>query len=136
MPVPAQFEIGANRFHGSLCFHLPDLTVGTGDVLTDFVMGFPGYVARTWLVVTTAITSAGTANVAFNLEINSVNLTGGVVTISANSAAGTFISGTVITGGQHFDANDTMSLELTETVAPTGGTVMFVIEYEGKITQG
>ena len=129
--VPSQLEKTPDTFHGSWCFHIPNLTLSTGDVLTNFTPGFVGSIVKVWLVVTTAVTSATTANLAYNVEINALNIVGGVVTISTNAAVGVVANGTVVTGSNNFDNNDTISLEVAVTVAATGGTVMLVIEYEG-----
>ena len=131
--IPSQFARRPSTFHGSWCFHLPNLTLTTGDVLTNFTPGFAGSIVKAWLVVTTAVTSVTTANLAYNLEINALNIVGGVVTISTNAAVGTAVNGTVVTGSNNFDKDDTISLEVVVTVAATGGTVMLVVEYEGKI---
>ena len=131
--TPSQFEKTRNTFHGSWCFHLPSLTLATGDVLTNFTPGFAGSIVKAWLVVTTAVTSATTANLAYNLEINVLNIVGGIVTISTNAVAGTVINGTVIKGSNNFDKDDTISLEVVVTTAATGGTAILVVEYEGKV---
>lgn len=131
--VPNQFEQARGVAHGSWVFYLPDLTGGTGDLLTNFVPGFAGRIVNTYLIVVTTVTSAGTADVDFNLEVGAVNMGGGVVNIATNAAAGAYVAGTAITGSNNFDRDDTISLELVETVAPTGGAVNFVVEYETKV---
>jgi len=131
--VPKQLEKIRRSFHGSWCFHLPNLTLATGDVITTFVPGFVGSIVKVWLAVTTAVTSATTANLAYNLEIGTVNLVGGVVTINSNAAVGTVFNGTVVKGSNNFDNDDTLSVEVVVTTAATGGTVILVVEYEGKI---
>ena len=132
--VPSQLEKIPNTSHGSWCFHLPNLTLSTGDVLTNFTPGFVGSIVKAWLVVTTAVTSATTANLAYNLEINALDIVGGVVTINTNAAVGVVANGTVVKGSNNFDKDDTISLKVAVTVAATGGTVVLVVEYEGSIS--
>lgn len=92
--------------------------VANGDVLTNFTPGFPGSIVRAAFVVTDPVVTASKL-ATLNLEINAVNLTGGVISLtSANcTPLGAVIAGTAITANNTFGATDTISVEASSVTA-------------------
>jgi hypothetical protein len=92
--------------------------VANGDVLTNFTPGFPGRIVSAAFAVTDPVTTASKA-ATLNLEIGTVNLTGGVISLtSANcTPLGAVIAGTAITANNTFGATDTISVEASSVTA-------------------
>lgn len=91
----------------------------TGNIVTGFTMPFRGkFISLHGLVQTAFTGSGGTADV--NLEIDTVNVTGGVLTVStaAGGTIGTILSGTAITAANEFSEGGVLDVE----VSGTGGT--------------
>lgn len=140
MPVPNQFDVGRNRFHGTWCFHITDMSqIADGDVITEFVPGFAGAIKKWYWVQGTAVTTPAKLST-LNLEINDVDVEsvlGTNSTISLTSAActpiGKVIEGTIVGEKNTFDKNDKISVEASSTTAFVEGSGTIVIEYEGKV---
>ena len=96
--------------------------VVNGDILTNFVPGFPGSIVKAAFAVSDPVVTAGKA-AALNLEINAVNLTGGVISLtSANcTPLGAVVAGTAITANNVFSATDSISVEASGVTAFTEG---------------
>lgn len=92
--------------------------VAAGDVLTEFMPGFPGRIVKASFAVTDPVTTAAKA-ASLNLEINSTNLTGGVLALtSANCGTlGAVVNASAITANNVFDADDTISIEASGVTA-------------------
>jgi hypothetical protein len=101
--------------------------VTTGDVVTSYTPGFAGTILKISAVVITVTTDVD-ADLTFNLEIGSTNLTGGVVTLDDSiTTLGEVIDGTSITGGNVFTNTDTISIEANVTNAFSDGEVVLLI---------
>lgn len=90
-----------------------------GNIGIAIPMAFSGKILSVHGVVEKAFTgSGGTALV--NLEIDTVDVTGGVVTVStaAGGTIGTVLAGTAVTGANYFQEGSTIDVE----VASAGGT--------------
>jgi hypothetical protein len=92
--------------------------VANGDVLTNFTPGFPGRIVSVAFAIFDPVTTASKA-ATLNLEIGTVNLTGGVISLtSANcTPLGAVIAGTAITANNTFGATDTISVEASSVTA-------------------
>ncbi len=132
----AQFEKNRqNVFHGSWSFFFLDTDIADGDIVTQFTPGFPGSIVNVYWVQGKAF-STGAKDSTLNVEIGAVNTVGGAVEVDSDTLTtmGMVSNGTVITGSNNFDADDTISIEASSTTAfvdSVYGTL--VIEYEGKI---
>lgn len=92
--------------------------VANGDVLTEFTPGFPGRIVKASFAVIDPVTIADKA-ATLNFEINTTNLTGGVLALtSANCATlGAVMNASAITANNVFDADDTISIEASGVTA-------------------
>jgi len=131
-PVPVQFEMPKNVSYSVIT--LPVVTMAqlaNGDIVTAFTPGFVGSIVRTFFVVGTVPVTTGGKGTTLNFEINTVDLAGGVITLtSANcTPMGAIIAGTAITGSNKFDKDDTISVEAASTTAFSEGNgyICFVV---------
>lgn len=102
--------------------------VANGDVVTNYAPGFAGAIKKVSFVVTDPVTTAGKA-ATINLEINTVDVTGGVLSLtSANcTPLGAVVNGTAITGNNVFTATDTISVEASSVTAFAEGEGVLLI---------
>lgn len=111
-----------------LSFPINLASVGNGDVVTDFTPGFAGEIVSWKFVVTVPATTAA-KTMALNLEINAIDVTGGVLTITSANATpiGNVVAATAITAANTFDANDTISIEASAVTAFVEGAGVLTI---------
>jgi len=116
------------RTSSVLCIPVKLSKVANGDVVTEYTPGFPGAIKKVSFLVTDPVTTADKA-ATLNLEINSTNLTGGVLALtSANcTPLGKVIDATAITGNNVFDADDTISVEASSVTAFVEGEGLLLI---------
>ena len=109
--------------------------VANGDVLTNFVPGFAGTIKKISLAVTDPVIAASKA-ATLNAEINTTDLTGGVVALtSANCTPnGNVVNGTAVTAANVFSATDSISVEASGTTAFTEGEGVLLIVMEPVVT--
>lgn len=121
---------------GERLYEHPLTSLATGlstaaiDIMTNYTPGFDGDIIGFKFITTVAGTGASASQV-FNLEVNTTNLTGGLLTLTLASQAtiGTITSATAITGGAHFGPTDTISIEMAASgTVFTAGAGYFVIE--------
>ena len=102
-----------------------------GNIITGWVPGFKGRFLAADFVVHKAVTTAS-KRADINLEINGVDVTGGVISITSAAAtpAGKIVAGTAITALNTFDVNDVIDIELSNvTVHIEGdGTLMLKVQ--------
>lgn len=103
-------------------------SITTGDVITGFQMSEYCVIIGFKAIVLTAITTTP-CSVAFNLEINTTNVTGGSVAITAAKAIDAIVSGTAITAGNVVYPTYAIDLEAAVTTAFTEGKLAFIIQY-------
>jgi hypothetical protein len=96
---------------------------GAQDVVTDFRPGVDGYIEAIDFVVNKPVTTASKL-ASLNAEINSTNLTGGVVALTSAAATpmGKVISGSAITAANRITKKDTLSIEASSVTAFSEGT--------------
>jgi len=109
--------------------------VANGDVFTNFVPGFAGTIKKVSFAVFDPVVTAGKA-ATLNIEINTTNITGGVVALtSANCAVnGAVINGTAVTAGNVFSATDSISIEASGVTAFVEGEGVVLIVMEPVVT--
>ena len=102
--------------------------VANGDVVTGYVPGFAGVIAKLSAVVVDPVTTADKGTT-LNLEIGTTNLTGGVLTLtSANLATlGAKVDATAITANNTFGVADAISVEAASTTAFAEGEIVLLI---------
>lgn len=104
---------------------------GAGDILTDWTPGFAGKLLSYRFAVTVPVTTAAKA-MTINAEINSTNVTGGVLSLTSANATplGAVIAATPITAANEFDADDTISFEASAVTAFAEGAGILIVVYE------
>ena len=135
MPIPSQFEVAPNRFHGTWCFPITLSSItAAGDVVTDITPGFAGAIKKLYWVQGVPVTTAAKA-ATLNLEVNALDLAGGTIalTSAACTPLGKVIASAAITGSNRFDADDTISVEAASVTAFAEGSGVLLVEYEGKV---
>jgi hypothetical protein len=96
---------------------------GSIDVVTDYPLGFDGsFESIAWLQSAPVTTAAKLASL--NLEIGTVNVTGGVVALTSAlcTPLGKIIQGSAITALNSFVASDVMSIEASGVTAFVEGS--------------
>lgn len=107
------------------------LPAGLADIQTGLVMAYHGRLLTFSCMVDVAGAGAG-ATAAINLEIDGVNVTGGVLTITlANTVKGARIAATAITGAAVFGEGSVIDIEVAVgNVAFTAGRANLFLEIE------
>lgn len=124
-------DLGEDR-QGASIISIPvtfaNVPAGAGDVVTNFPLEGQGTIVAAALLVTAAGAGAG-ATRAFNLEIGTTNVTGGVITatLAGTATVGTVVNGTAITANNTFNDGDTLSIEVAAGTVFTGGEGVFLI---------
>lgn len=118
---------GVGRMIVSFPIALAGITAA-GDVVTNYLPGFNGRIISVSFAIQTVVTTAAKA-ASLNMEIGTVNLTGGVVALtSANCAtAGAVISGSAITALNAFAATNTVSVEAASVTAFAEGSGVLLV---------
>jgi hypothetical protein len=124
-PEDAQIQLIA------LPINLASLT--NADVLTNYTPGFAGEILSVDFVVETPVTTAAKA-ATLNVEINTTDITGGVVSLTSANATplGKVIAGTAVTANNVFDNNDTISVEATGVTAFSEGRGVLQIKVRNR----
>lgn len=102
--------------------------IADGDIVTEFVPGFAGTIEKFFAIVTDPATTAAKA-ATLNLEIESTNVTGGVLSLtSANmTPLGKTVDATAITAAKTFTATQKISVEASSTTAFIEGSIVLCI---------
>ena len=135
MPVPTAYETPRNRVYGVLSFQIALADIGGSvDVATNLVPGFVGTIERVFWVQGTPVTTGGKA-ATLNLEINAVNLVGGVVALTSAlcTPLGALINGTAVSGSNNFNRTDTISIEASGVTAFAEGNGMLRVVYSCEV---
>lgn len=108
------------------------LSTAAIDLLTELTLGHKFKLLSFKFVTTVAGTGSG-ASQTFNLEIGTINVTGGVLnpTLASTNTIGKITSGTAITANNVGSETDTLSIEMAASgTVFTGGAGYFVIEIQ------
>ncbi|QEL18303.1 hypothetical protein [Limnoglobus roseus] len=126
---PAQ-GAGGGRMSFAFPVNLASVT-GTQDVVTNFTPGFAGKVVGFSYVANVPATTASKL-ATFNLEVNTTDLTGGVIALTTALATpmGKTTNSTAITAGNAFGASDSFSIEASSVTAFAEGSGTFVVVVE------
>lgn len=113
----------------SIPIQLASMTTSAADLVTNLTLGYKFKILAASFTTTT-IGVGSSASQVINLEINSTNVTGGVVTITEASTdtLGEASAGTSITAANTGSASDTISIEVAAsgTVFSAGAGVLFI----------
>lgn len=119
----------AGIFTLAIPIQLSSMTTSAADLVTAYVPGFRGKILAASFATTT-ISTGDAASQVLNFEINSTNVTGGVVTVTlaGTDTLGELTAGTAITAANTFTASDSISLEVAAsgTVFTAGEGTLFV----------
>jgi hypothetical protein len=96
---------------------------GSIDVVTDYPPGFDGTIESVAFLVSAPVTTAAKL-ASLNLEIGTVNVTGGVIALTSANATplGKLIQGSAITALNAFSASDVISIEASGVTAFVEGS--------------
>ncbi len=99
-----------------------------GDIVTEYIPGFAGTIQKASFLVTDPVTTAAKLST-LNLEIESTDLTGGVIALtSANcTPLGVVIDGTAITADNVFADTEKISVEASSTTTFIEGEGILVL---------
>lgn len=105
--------------------------ISNGDLVKEIIPGFPGRIIKWWFTITDPATTADKA-ADLNLEINSTNVTGGLLQLtSANCATkGDPVEAAAITGNNVFGSEDSISVEASNVAAFAEGEGVLMISIE------
>lgn len=102
----------------------------SGDLVTNYIPGIVGKIKKISFLCTEAGVGVNAA-ITFNMEVNAVNVTGGVVSLAvANTLLGAVLNGTDITADNTFVATDSISIKAVVATAFTSGKGCLVIVLE------
>lgn len=107
-------------------FYIDAATIANGDLLTNYVFGFAFKIEKVDVICAKPVTT-GAKGSTLNLEINTTNLTGGVVTLAGTYALGAQVNGTVVAANNTGTSSDTFSIEASGTTAFVEGAFLVVI---------
>ena len=124
----------ANKIYGTWSFRVDLAEITDGDVVTGFTPGHAGTIEKFEFVVVDPV-STGSKLSTLNLEIGTVNTTGGLLALtSANcTPLGKIVAATAITAANTFGATDTISVEAATTTAFAEGNGTLIIHYSQAI---
>ena len=105
--------------------------IANGDLVTEIIPGFPGRIIKWWFTITDPATTAAKA-ADLNLEINTTNVTGGVLQLtSANcTPKGSKVAAAAISANNVFGAEDSISIEASNVTAFAEGEGVLMIAIE------
>ena len=132
VPGPDGFILGTELPIHWEKFYFPLTSLAAnGNILTGWVPGFKGRILATQFAVHKAVTTAS-KRADINLEINGVDVTGGVISITSAAAtpAGTIIAGTAITALNTFDLNDVIDVELSNVTVHIEGDGQLMLKVQ------
>lgn len=106
-------------------------TVENGDLRTGIPLPFRGRILTVFAMVDKVIAGVGGTSL-INLEIDTVNVTGGVVTVStaAGGTKGTKLAGTAVTAANTFTEGSVLDVEAASTTDMTAGSFDLYAEVE------
>lgn len=110
----------------NLSFAVTAAEIANGNFITGFTPGHAFELISLDAYVTSALTGS-TKTVTLNAEIDTVDVTGGVVTVaSANAALGTRVAGSAITAVNRGTSASVIDFEASAVTAFTGGVITIV----------
>jgi len=125
-------------FHTTICVPVLLSSIPSGDLVTNIVPGFVGWIKK-FSYYNGTVCSTGSKLATLNLEIGTTDVTGGVLSLDSDDlgavtgAVGMIVSGTAVTGANMFDKDDTLSIEATSVTTFVEGSGSLIIEMEGPV---
>lgn len=113
----------------TLAFYIEAASLANGDILTDYVPGYAFKILK-FDARCAKIVSTGAKAATLNLEINAINLTGGVITLSGTYALGAPSAGTAVTAANVGTATDSFSVEASSVTAFVEGAFWLLVEIQ------
>jgi hypothetical protein len=127
-------HMATQEAYAALCFSIDAADIADGDLMTDVIPGFAGTIQKVYVICEKAVTTGGKGTT-INTEIESTNVTGGVVTLSGTYALGAFVAGTAVTAANTFTAAQKISIEAASTTTFIEGRFQIVIIVSTGITK-
>lgn len=117
----------------TLIFYIEAATIANGDLMTNYVPGYNfkilKFEARCAKPVTTGAKAA-----TLNLEIDTTNITGGVISLAGTYALGAAQAGTAVTGANTGTNTQSISIEAAAVTAFVEGAFWLIIEIQNMDT--
>jgi hypothetical protein len=125
----ASDTIAAGVGVSTLTFHIDAAVIADGDLVTNYVLGYKFKILKFDVRCLKAVTTGAKAST-LNLEINTTNLTGGVVLLAGTYALGAAQAGSAVTGNNTGSATDSISIEASATTAFVEGQFELIISVQ------
>lgn len=116
-----------------LTFPIDAATIANGDLLTNYVPGHAFKILKVDAICNKAVTTGAKA-ATINMEINTTNLTGGVVSLSGTYSLGGQINGSVVSANNTGTASDSFSIEASGVTTFVEGSFVFVVSIANQDT--
>lgn len=113
----------------TLSFFIDAAVIANGDLLTNYVPGHKFKILKFDARCAAPVTTAAKAS-NLNLEINTTNLTGGVIALAGLYALGAAQAGTAISGANTGNATDSFSIEAAATTAFVEGSFWLLVSIQ------
>jgi len=113
----------------TLSFFITATSIANGDLLTNYLPGYAFKLLKFDARCATPVTTGSKAS-NLNLEIDSTNVTGGIVALAGTYAQGAAQSGTAITADNVGTAIQSISIEASGTTAFAEGAFWLIIEIQ------
>jgi predicted RecA/RadA family phage recombinase len=120
----------ANKIYGTLTFPITNAKIADGDILVTYTPGFAGTIEK-WAYVTHDPVPTGSKASTLNLEIGTVDVTGGALALTSATMTpiGKVIAAAAITAANVFTSTSTISVDASATTTFIEGTGSIVITY-------
>lgn len=113
-----------------------DSALATGNAITGIIHRHPNSeLVDVYAIVTEAATGTSANVILINLELNAVNVTGGVITLTVADAVGTVLAGSAITSnaGSRVHDGELIDVETVNTGTFTAGIVGVYAVWEARL---
>ena len=124
----------SKKLYGSITFPITNATIADGDIVTTWTPGFAGTLEK-FCYVTNVPASTADKLSTLNLEIGTVNVTGGAIALTTAKidTLGKVVASSDITAANVFTATDTISVEAATTTTFIEGNGSLIITYSRPI---
>jgi hypothetical protein len=110
----------------TLEFYYDATAIANGDLLTNYVPGYKFKILKVDARCSKPVT-IGAKQATLNLEIDTTNLTGGVVSLAGTYAMGAAQAGSAVTGNNTGDETQSFSIEASAVTAFTEGAFVVIV---------
>jgi hypothetical protein len=112
-----------------LAFYIDAATIANGDLLTNYIPGHNFKILKVDARCAKPVTTGGKAS-SINMEINTTNLTGGVIPLNGTYALGAAQDGTAVTANNVGSDTDSFSIEASSTTAFIEGAFWIIVSIQ------